>query len=418
MQTLQTPAIRGVRTQEPGTPMDGRISVYNIDFLRHRARWIRDDLDPRVAREGGDALHADEILKLDEFLRRLRNSNNSIDDIRVSRIHLAILSIAGHGTRWPIRLIDRCDELRAVWEVKYGPLKKLGILLYEQGGRLYDICTPEDASKEILVAKWLKTPEGTKLSPVRSLRHGDLGFKPGDWWINPLFAFREGIINHSEAKGGTISDSIGAYAVVLAGSQEKSCSNANSFVYRPSNNDKGRYRLASGAPESRQPVRILRSHNLQSFLAPKAGLRYDGLHKVSGWSIKRDAKTKAMVYDIHFVRLPDQQPMEEVLCRPWTEEIEDYKEYKRLRFLVRDKKAEAVRSVAGALSTLAGSADGACDVDDVHTEASSSGDLTGDSLAAFEVTRARDRRPRRVSSFDTRRKNSDDDCVRSDSMFD
>ncbi|KAK4574942.1 hypothetical protein LTR86_000792 [Recurvomyces mirabilis] len=418
MQTLQTPAIRGVRAQEPGTPMDGRTSVYNINFLRHRARWIRDDLDPRVAREGGDALHADEILKLDEFLRRLRNSNNSIDDIRVSRIHLAILSIAGHGTRWPIRLIDRCDELRVVWEAKYGSLKKLGFLLYEQGGRLYDVCTPEDATQEKLLAKWLKTPEGTKLSPVRSLRHGDLGFKPGDWWINRLFAFREGIINHSEAEGGVIADSIGAYAVVLAGSQEKSCFNSSSFIFRPSNNDKGRYRLTSGAPESRQPVRILRSHNLQSFLAPKAGLRYDGLHKVSGWSIKRDTKTRAMVYDIHFVRLPDQQPMEEVLSRPWIEEIEDYKEYKRLRQLMKDKKAEAVRPVVGALSTLAGSADGACDVNDVHIAASNSGDLNGDSLAVLKVIRIRDRRPRRGSSFDTRYKNADDDCARSDSMFD
>jgi hypothetical protein len=49
------------------------------------------------------------------------------------------------------------------------------------------------------------------------------------------------------------------------------------FTYRARNEDAGRYRLTSATKESRDPVRILRSHSLRSFWAPKAGVRYDGL---------------------------------------------------------------------------------------------------------------------------------------------
>jgi len=114
-----------------------------------------------------------------------------------------------------------------------------------------------------------------------------------------------------------------------------------------------------------------------------------------------------MVYDIHFVRLPDQQPMEEVLCRPWVEEIEDYKEYKRLRQLVKNKKAEAARPGIDGLSTLAETADGTCDVD-----WSSSG--TSDD----EMIRSRRSQPRQLLSCHIRHKDSEDDYRRSDSMFD
>ncbi len=159
----------------------GQPSVYNPDFLRQRARWIRDDLDPQIARTGHDALHADDILKLDDFLRQLLSAKLSIEDIRSSRIHLAVLEIAGRGTRWPKRLIERCDAVKEAWEVAHGPLQGMGIALYEGGGRLQGICRPEDLSKELLIVKWLRTPGATKLSPVKALRCGDLGFKPGEY---------------------------------------------------------------------------------------------------------------------------------------------------------------------------------------------------------------------------------------------
>jgi hypothetical protein len=157
-------------------------SIFNPEFLRQQARWIRDDLDPQVARDGPDALHSDDVLTLDSFLRKLLSSKIPFEDIQFSRLHLAIIVICGKATRWPGKLIDRADTLKAKWEDEYGPLKSILPLLYEPGGRLNGICKPEDLSKEKVIIKWLKTP-GIKLSPLLARRVGNLGFTPGEYAI-------------------------------------------------------------------------------------------------------------------------------------------------------------------------------------------------------------------------------------------
>lgn len=156
-----------------------RPSVYNPDYLLRQTRWIRDDLDVQVARDGPDALQSNDILTLDEFLRRLLASNISLDDIRASRIHLAIDAISGKATRWPIKLIEKADGLKAKWEKQYGSLKDLTPPLYESGGRLYGIAKAEDVTNEKLLVKWLRAPE-VKVSPQAARKRGDLGFKPGE----------------------------------------------------------------------------------------------------------------------------------------------------------------------------------------------------------------------------------------------
>jgi len=154
-------------------------SLYDPAFLSKQTRWIRNELDPQVARDGPDALHSDDLLRLDEFLRRLLSANISIDDIRASRIHLAVRDIARHASRWPTRLVVRCDALKEAWELKYGPLHQIGIVLYEPGGRLHGICKPDDLSRQKLMVKWLQTP-GIKISPSMARRFGNLGFTPGE----------------------------------------------------------------------------------------------------------------------------------------------------------------------------------------------------------------------------------------------
>lgn len=104
------------------------------------------------------------------------------------------------------------------------------------------------------------------------------------WWINPLFAHRAGIIDRDLATtghGGILSDSRGAYAILLVDDDEvpddAASTHPHQFVYRARSRDPGRYRLTSATLESRYPVRVLRSHTLKSFLRPRAGVRYEGL---------------------------------------------------------------------------------------------------------------------------------------------
>ena len=153
--------------------------ILDSRFLLAKARWIRDELDPQIARTGEDALHADEYLTVDDFLRKLLVSSIRLEDIRSSRIHLAVLDIAGRATRWPSMLADQADKVKESWNLRYGPLHQVGTPLYEQGGRLHGIARAEDLSKEKLLVKWLKAP-GVKVSPVRARKVGDLGFRPGE----------------------------------------------------------------------------------------------------------------------------------------------------------------------------------------------------------------------------------------------
>lgn len=105
---------------------------------------------------------------------------------------------------------------------------------------------------------------------------------------------------------------------------------AERFTYRSHAEDKGRYRLTSATRDGRQPVRVLRCHDLHSLWCPRVGVRYDGLYKVAGWSIKFDKKTKQTRYDIDFERHSTSPSMEDVLNRPSTDEIEDFLAFEKL----------------------------------------------------------------------------------------
>jgi hypothetical protein len=111
----------------------------------------------------------------------------------------------------------------------------------------------------------------------RAYFHGDIGFKPGKWWINGLFAFRDGIISSKCTDGGIVFTQNGAYALVMRGDDETNAPSPDKFTYRCRVSDAGRFRLTSGDFRSRYPVRVLRDHRLASLWAPRAGIRYDGL---------------------------------------------------------------------------------------------------------------------------------------------
>jgi hypothetical protein len=157
------------------------VSLLNLDYLLSRTRWIRDVLDPQIARQGPETTTADEVLQLEDLLRYLLAAKLSQNELRYSRLHLAVEAIASRATRWPKRLVDRCDVLKRAWEKQYDtPLKSWGTMLYEKdGGRLHGICEPEDTSDEDLLSKWATQPDA-KPNPSFSRRHGDLGFVPGE----------------------------------------------------------------------------------------------------------------------------------------------------------------------------------------------------------------------------------------------
>ncbi|CAN9097444.1 unnamed protein product [Alternaria alternata] len=314
--------------------------------LKHIARWIRDELDLRVARDSPNVLHPDDVLTLHETLVALQHAQNmTISVLRATGIHKAVQDIAGVATRWPSRLCDDCDKIIDIWTAKFGPFSEIHPFLYGRGGRLEGIASIHEYSQEALLKRWTETcPE--KIHPRRSHRLGDLGFVAGQWWINPLFAHHAGIIGLEACNGGTTYDKHGAYALLLKDTGEIEAASEQRFTYRVPQTDKGKFRLTSATPKSRDPVRVLRSHSINSVWGPKAGVRYEGLYSVKGWSIKQAKssdlageqwKEGDILFDVKFERT-DSVPMDVVTKRPTATEVDDYAEYKRLRKVNRDGK--------------------------------------------------------------------------------
>lgn len=118
--------------------------------LKQLARWIRDDLDVLVSREGPGILRPDDVVTLHEHLVALHQSTTvTAVDLRATGIHMAVKDIAGIATRWPGRLCDECDKVIAIWTHKFGSFEDLRPFLYGRGGRLEGIGSVNEYSREV-----------------------------------------------------------------------------------------------------------------------------------------------------------------------------------------------------------------------------------------------------------------------------
>ncbi|OQN97653.1 hypothetical protein B0A48_16517 [Cryoendolithus antarcticus] len=307
--------------------------------LSQTTHHIRNILDPVISISGPSLPHSEVTSLTSLFTSMLIAPPPSLADLRSSRIHLAILDMIGVATRWPEEILNLAEKVAETWEFELEMgLKEIGW----DAHRLDDWKGCESLGRREVLVRWLKEPN-VLLSPARARRTGDLGFRPGDWWINALFALKAGIIDSADPKGGIVADAKGAYAVLMSGEDEIRGETAEEFTYRAREGDKGRYRLTAATVDSRQPVRILRSHNLRSFFSPVAGVRYEGLFRVTSWAVVHTKGTKQTNYDITFKRLPNEAAMDVVLSRPWAEEMDDYRLYKRMR---RDARRQAAAEAA------------------------------------------------------------------------
>ena len=79
-----------------------------------------------------------------------------------------------------------------------------------------------------------------------------------------------------DSNDGITANEDGAYAVLMTNGEEIESGREGVVFYKASSNDPGRFPLMKNIT-SRAPVRVLRTWKLKSTLAPKGGIRYDGL---------------------------------------------------------------------------------------------------------------------------------------------
>ncbi|KAK8177750.1 hypothetical protein IWX90DRAFT_492879, partial [Phyllosticta citrichinensis] len=314
------------------------------EALRERASWIRDVLDPQIARDGPEVMSPDDVLTLHELFQALLDVEQlSLSVLRYSRIHMAVMDVCGKATRWPKKLAEGCDHVVDVWTERFGRLTDVRPRLCKSEGRLNGICTGLEMTRDGLIRYWTDVDPDI-MDKQRAMKHGCLDFKPGDWWINGMLAFHAGIIDLRSTGGGICADKNGAYAVVMAGSDEIHSESPEKFKYRCRPGDPGRFRITSVVDfNSRNRIRVLRSHTLASLWSPSCGIRYDGIHKVTGWTVKpvdpNSNQGHGIAWEITLERVEEevgQESLEETLKHPNAEETDDYMEYKRMRRGVRD----------------------------------------------------------------------------------
>ncbi|KAF4585661.1 hypothetical protein GQ602_004966 [Ophiocordyceps camponoti-floridani] len=89
------------------------------------------------------------------------------------------------------------------------------------------------------------------------------------------------------------------------------------------------------------PIRILRGYCLRSPLAPKAGIRYDGLYSIRQYGLKLDDETGLYRVVLTLERVPGQRPMVEVVTIPLPSQIDDWQLFEKYEAdMVRQKRGE------------------------------------------------------------------------------
>ncbi|MCJ1397322.1 hypothetical protein MMC11_000514 [Xylographa trunciseda] len=325
----------------------------NRDELRAWSQYIRDTLIPEL-KDGTEIALATNILEeVRTFLYELRTTYIDVDILRYSRIHTALKEVCVMGDRWPITVTLPAKALLRSWEILYGPLSNITADLWEPGGRLEGLVKLTDSGKlshnddprrNSSPVMTVIRPKSTKSSwsvegrngPSYAMRTGHNGFNVGDWWIKPAAAYRDGIIHGST--NGITADVDGAYAIFMTDNEEAETSEENVFRYWASPKDPGCLQLMSNV-HSRELVRVLRSWRLDSRLAPKAGLRYDGLYRVSGYGVKLKVNVVGedeWQYTFVLERYRDQVGLDRAICHPTADEMDDWRDYKQTRDSISD----------------------------------------------------------------------------------
>ncbi|KAI9875977.1 MAG: hypothetical protein M1830_007618 [Pleopsidium flavum] len=316
----------------------------NQEALQVHSRYIRDVLGPLVAGEGGDVLTTSTLAALDLIFGDLEETVLTLDMLRYSRIEKAMMEICGPGTRWPTGLIKMAERVIEEWEGYLGPLKRVRANLWGPGGRLEGVTKVEGWQQRVRDEEQQQDPElmtrfkERKSSwsvkggrdPARAYVVGHNGFSVGDWWIKAAAAFRDGMLDDSN--DGITADEDGAYAIVMTDQEEIDTGRVGVIIYQAFSTDPGRFRLMKNIT-SRARVRVLRSWRLKSTWAPKAGLRYDGLYQVEGYGTKLNIEHGKDEWQFTFElrRALNQPYMQRALCHPTADELDDWKDYQRVK---------------------------------------------------------------------------------------
>ncbi|PHH81862.1 hypothetical protein CDD82_7678 [Ophiocordyceps australis] len=252
-----------------------------------------------------------------EFLRAASKD----ETCGVSTLKLSTIAF----TRLDKLLIDILTEkLQRLWRERfrerYFDIESMRYHLLPRSGLLHDVAF--DISARGFQNLWLAPPR-----PALSEAEENLGFEPGDWWLNMACAQRDGIANSTSEKPvkGIYSDIL--TLPLLTGREEvQSLGGMVKYIREGPQSDMHASLLSKVGSQ----VRVLRGHHLKSWIAPKAGVRYDGLYYVRQWGIKGIEDSPDLVrLVVTLERVANQRSMDEVVVIPYPSQLDDWQLFER-----------------------------------------------------------------------------------------
>lgn len=166
--------------------------------------------------------------------------------------------------------------------------------------------------------------------------HGNGDLLNGQWWPLQLCCLRDGA--HGVTQGGISgSKSDGAYSCIISGGHNyPNVDDGDEVLYCGTDSDDGSItdftqRMLESV--NNQPVRLIRSHNLDSEYAPVIGFRYDGLYDVVESKLLDAVGSLGQRHRFRLVRCPGQDPIRGGSGperRPTQQEVDEYKKHQRL----------------------------------------------------------------------------------------
>ena len=165
--------------------------------LRTWSRYVRDVLLPRI-RTGDEVTLSPRVLdEVHEFLSLLKRAQINVETLRYTRVHTTLEEIGALGSRWPMTIILKAEDMLSLWEADFGPLRNIRADLFGPGGRLEGVvklkhwrttCDSKVASKaSVEVTTVVKSKFwgiGWKVEggngPLYSYMPGHNGFKVGE----------------------------------------------------------------------------------------------------------------------------------------------------------------------------------------------------------------------------------------------
>ncbi|KAK3985529.1 hypothetical protein QBC44DRAFT_155989 [Cladorrhinum sp. PSN332] len=221
------------------------------------------------------------------------------------------------------------EEVRkAVWlqkswrsrlKLRYFEIETVRKAHLEKGGHLRGICLGK--------TDW--TVDSNKKSKKSD------AFYVGQWWLNIACAHRDRIVNSVSDKKATITPHKGCTIPLLVGREEVLHPYKTTYTLYSQPQSLFCSQLLS---QSGKDVRILRGHELHSILAPEAGIRYDGMWKLSGLKMKLSKDPvnhwdeSLDIHQLEFTleRVNKQKPMSEVVKIPTPSQMDDWLLYQMI----------------------------------------------------------------------------------------